>query len=53
MVGNSQLKIQAKQQWERLNAEGHGILNELIMTETDKEASWLHAELLFLGMTNK
>ena len=36
MVGNSQLKEQAKQQWERLDTEGHGIVNELITAETEK-----------------
>ena len=39
MVGEGQLKEQAKHQWDRLDAEGHRIINE-ILTATPKKVEW-------------
>ena len=36
MVGENHLMEQAKKQWERLNAEGHKILNNLLITEAER-----------------
>ena len=35
MVGESHLMEQAKKQWERLDAEGCKIINDLLMTDTE------------------
>ena len=39
MVGESQLMEQAKKQWEKLDAEGHKIINDLITEDTER-ALW-------------
>ena len=39
MVGESQLVEQAKKQWEKIDAEGHKIINDLI-TEDTEGAVW-------------
>ena len=36
MVGEGQLKEQARQQWERLDVEGHQIINEVLTADTEK-----------------
>ena len=36
MVGEGQLNEQAKQQWERLNAEGCKIINEVLKADAEK-----------------
>ena len=40
MVGESHLMEQAKKQWEKLNAEGRKIINDLLMTEAER-IEWL------------
>ena len=40
MVGESQLMEQAKKQWEKLDAEGHKIINDLITADTERTV-WL------------
>ena len=39
MAGESQLMEQAKKQWEKLDAEGHKIINDLITEDTER-ALW-------------
>ena len=36
MAGESQLMEQAKKQWEKLDAEGHKIINDLITADTER-----------------
>ena len=36
MAGENHLMEQVKKQWERLDAEGHRILNNLLMTEAER-----------------
>ena len=36
MAGESHLMEQAKKQWEKLNAEGHKIINDLLTTEAER-----------------
>ena len=36
MAGESHLTEQAKKQWEKLNAEGHKIINDLLTTEAER-----------------
>ena len=40
MVGESHLMEQAKKQWEKLNTEGHKIINDLLTTEAER-IEWL------------
>ena len=39
MAGESHLMEQAKKQWEKLDAEGHKIINNLLMTDVER-AEW-------------
>ena len=36
MAGEGQLKEQANQQWERLDMEGHKIINDLLTADVEK-----------------
>ena len=40
MSGEGQFREQAKKQWEKLDAEGHKIINDLIVADKDRTA-WL------------
>ena len=49
MVGEGQLREQAKKQWEKIDAEGHKIINNLLVADKEK-AVWLeNTEPKFIG----
>ena len=36
MLGEGQLREQAKKQWERIDAEGHKIINDLLVADKER-----------------
>ena len=49
MAGESQLREQAKKQWEKIDAEGHKIINNLIIEEKERTVWLENAEPKFTG----
>ena len=49
MVGESQLREQAKKQWEKIDAEGCKIINNLIIEEKERTVWLENAEPKFTG----
>ena len=43
MVGEGQFREQAKKQWEKLDAEGRKIINDLLVADKDR-AVWREAQ---------
>ena len=49
MSGEGQFREHAKKQWEKLDAEGHKIINELLVAEKDRTAWPENTEPKFTG----
>ena len=49
MVGEGQLREQAKKQWERIDAEGHKIINDLLVADKERTVWPENTEPKFTG----
>ena len=49
MAGEGQFREQAKKQWEKLDAEGHKIINDLLVADTDRTVWPENTEPKFTG----